>query len=203
MNQTIFHYFYLAKEWWKKRLRIKYPWIRIDNHLAFFGAVLGFLGTLIATIDRFPATHNYISTFSKWQHIEEALNSLQNIEHLDPEHVLPSLAEGKPGFADLVYIIKLNRQELTDDKILGIFTQTTIGFGNNLDIRILCVGIERWSILGAYQNEAKPIAFELQFLDWVNTYRQRYFLSIGLSVAATGFLLGVLSRLRLVRNSQS
>src|ERR1035441_895214 len=192
---------FLIKNWWVKRIRIKYPWLRIDNHLAFWGAVLGFIGTIIAIVDRFPATHQYISTFSKWRHIEEALTNLQDVEHPDTEHIKPSLVEGKPGFDDLVYIIELNRPDLTNEKIVGIFTQTTVGFGNGLDIRILCVGIERWSILGGYQGEAKSIAFELQFFDWVSTYRQRYFLSIGIFVAGTGFLFGILSRLRLVRNS--
>ena len=117
--------FQFVKNHWVKRIRIKYPWIRIDNHLAFFGAVLGFMGTLIATIDRFPVTHQYISTFSKWRNINDALSSLQNVERPDEQHILPSLTEGKPGFDDLVYIIKLNRPDLTNEKIDGIFTQTT------------------------------------------------------------------------------
>jgi hypothetical protein len=201
MNFYYDKFCYLIKNWWIKRVRVKYPWIRIDNHLAFYGAILGFTGTLIATVDRFPTTHQYISTFSKWRNIDEALANLQNVEHPDDQHIIPDITEGKPGFDDLVHIIKLNRPDLANEKIDGIFTETTVGFGNDLDIRILCVGLEQWSILDGFKKEAKPIAFELQFFDWVSTYRQRYFLSIGIFVAGIGFLLGVLSRLRLVRNS--
>ncbi len=188
---------------WIKFVRLKYPWIRIDNHLAFFGAIFGFFGTLIATVDRFPATHQYISSCSKWRNIDEAIFNLPNIEHPDREHLIPTLRIGKPGFDDLLYIIKLNRPDLSAENITAIYTQGTVGFGqdDNLKIRILCVGLRKWSIIDGYKSVGKPIAFEVQFIDWVNAYRQRYFLTIGLSVATIGFLLGIFSRLRLVRDT--
>ena len=162
--------------------------MKIDNKLSFWAAVLVFLGTIIIVMDRFGFVHRTVDLCPRWRNIALA------VAHLDTFDVkiaggkqVGMVERDKPGFAELVHIISANRPDLQNRTIVAIWKDQPIAF-DGVGMKIVRVRFEN--------NFQYSLTMDYIFNEWIRDYRDKYFLTTGLSVIAIGFLLNVFAHVK-------
>lgn len=166
--------------------------IKIDNNLAFIAAWIAFLGSLIATVDRFPYPSSVISTLGQWSHIQSGLATLD-------EHKLST--SGEPG---LGIWGELNSEELGFKELSRIILRNKPEFGANsvYSIQKECSAIVGGVALPVIQVKTKdsaaeyiPVGSSSDLAQWISNYRSEHFVFWAFIFIAFGFLLAIVSRL--------
>lgn len=162
---------------------------RIHNWLSFMAAVLGFVGTFVIVMDKFGPIHRKIDHFQKWENISIALKDLDTFDTEGKDGKKLGMVEvGKQGFSELVDIILSNRSDLMNKKIVAVAKNQPVIIGG-VPLKIVHVAF-------ANNPKAEPLTTEYVFYEWVNNYREKYFLKKGLLLIALGFLMGVFAHVK-------
>lgn len=163
--------------------------MRIENHASFWAAVLAFVGTVVIVMDSFTSVHGMIDQCPKWKNIRLAVADLDTFDTKMKDGEMNGVVEeNKPGFAELVHIIRSNRSSLPDEPIIAVVKNQPVGIGG-VPLRIVHVVIQG-------NSHAVPLTTDFIFQEWVQDYRAKYFLKIGLSIIALAFLLSVVAHIR-------
>lgn len=156
------------------------------NWLSLIGSILALIGTLIIVMDSFKPIHNFIDNFKKWENIRIGLKDLDTLDtKIRDNKTVGMLETGKPGFDEVVNILKINRVDLKDKEIVSIVKNAPITVGG-VPFKIVHV---------AFKNNpnAKSLTTDDMLYEWVNKYRWKYFLKWGLVIIFIGFLLSAIS----------
>jgi len=94
----------------------------------------------------------------------------------------------KPGFAELVHIIRSNRSSLPNEPIVAVVKNQPIAIGG-VHLKIVHVAVQG-------NSQAVPLTTDFILQEWVREYRAKYFLKIGLSIIAVAFLLSVVAHIK-------
>jgi len=163
--------------------------MRIENHPSFWAAVLAFTGTVVIVMDSFTPIHRLIDHSPKWSNIRLAMADLDTFDTKMKDGKMNGMVEkDKPGFAELVHIIRCNRTTLRDEPIVAVVKNQPLGIGG-VPLKIVHVALEG-------NSHAQPLTTDFILQEWVRNYRAKYFLKIGLSVIAIAFLLSVVAHVR-------
>jgi hypothetical protein len=183
----------------REKYQTKLRWWRIDNWLALIGASLGFLGSIVVLIDRYPPTQSWINSWDKWKNLEIAIQKTNADGVPSGTYYSDYIAKNiglqptDPGFNDLISIVKLNFPKFSDKEILFIFSKSVMGIGENIETRVISAMVRE----GSSNNfNSQSIALKTTVVEWINVYRQRFFLTYGFILTAVGFFFGILSRIR-------
>jgi len=163
--------------------------MRIENHASFWAAVLAFIGTIVIVMDSFAPIHRIVDQCPKWKNIRTAMVDLDTFDTNTKDGKKVGMVEyGKPGFADLVYVVSYNRPNLRNRSIIAIAKNQPIGVGG--------VPMKIVHILFKDNPQGYSLTTDYIFHEWVSDYRMRYFLKIGLSMIAVAFLLSVVAHVK-------
>jgi hypothetical protein len=162
----------------------------IDNKIAFWGGILAFLGSMLISLDRFNYFHEIFSNVGQWKQLTIALGKLDNMKAQSADRSpLGLIKKQDEGFLELAKIISLNRQDLSNKKIIAIAKNKPANLAG-LDIAAIHV------VTDDSPGKATPVCFEFGLMQWISSYRTEWFLYRGFILVTIGFLLNVISRIK-------
>lgn len=162
----------------------------IDNKIAFWGAILAFIGSLFVSLDRFNYFNEQFSNVGQWRRIDSAFRNLSEMkDQSSDKQPLGFLTAQDEGFSELAKIISLNRIDLAEKRIVAIARNRPVGIAE-LDIAVIHVLTEDSPRKGI------PVCFEFALMQWISAYRTEWFLYRGFILVTLGFFLGVISRVK-------
>lgn len=169
----------------------------IDNKIAFWAAVLAFLGSLFVTLDRFSYFQERFSDVGRWKRIASGLKQLDEMNGKNSDGTpLGLLRPNDEGFVELAKIISLNRQDLAKKQIVVIAKNKPVAIAR-LSIPVIHVATVDSPL------QATPVAFEFGLMQRISAYRTEWFLYRGFILVSVGFLLGVISRIKRKKKEES
>ncbi|HOE67329.1 MAG TPA: hypothetical protein PLO62_12460 [Candidatus Hydrogenedentes bacterium] len=149
-------------------MRLLRKW-RISNRRLLIGSILGFLGSLIVTIDKFPGIHELIDTLQPFSDTAYGIKAMDAYSYTQSDNQkVGVLRSGERGFDNLVRVIKTNRPEIKD-KIVAIAQNSPMTLGG-VPTKIVHVQVAQNST-----QPAIPLTSEFIFREWVAKAREQHF----------------------------
>ncbi len=165
----------------------RFLWRMILINMKVIGATLCFIGTLIIVIDRFGPIHNFVDKHSKWYDVILALEDIQQFDYKTSDGDYVGHINSKDsGFNEILRIVKSKRPDLREKEVIGIVMNRPMEIG----------GVPFGIVHVAIRDEPKALSLttEYIFYEWIRDSRDKWFLKIGITIIAVGFLLTIVGQ---------
>lgn len=169
-----------------------YCFLKSSETFAILGLIFGLDGSFLLIMDYFPKCHRWINRLNPWKEINQGIKTMKIKDKLSADKKkIGILAKGESGFDHIINIIKGVRDDLPPFEVKAIILYSPESYSLHDQT------IEENYIHLKY-DERSPFLLceESIFLNWIDSFRKRYFLVRGIWLILIGFFLNIIAVLR-------